>query len=260
MSKSDPTADKFILNPEALGTEDLSKYRLSTLREIECAFKELISTKGVVTVRTAADDRSLLTTMLDILPAKGIFVFDKSLDQEVNAIVENSTQLFFAANPNHIRIKFTSMSPSSARYLGESVFAAPIPKSIYRVQRRDFFRVRTPIINPLTCQIPGENGVNLYDLFDISIGGLGINDPKQQIDSHLSRLDIIKNCTLHIPGFGGIKLDLEVRSIYTKHRGVKIIQRFGFAYKALSSIHMTAIQHYINQRQLEIRAHELDHD
>lgn len=72
--------------------------------------------------------------------------------------------------------------------------------------------------------------------------------------------DIIENCILHIPEFGDIKLDLEIRSAYEKRRGVKTIRRFGFAYKELSSVHMTAIQRYINRRQMEKRAHELDLD
>lgn len=260
MSKNQDSTDKVEHNFKTLGAEDLSKYRLSTLREIERAFKELILTKEMVTVRAGAGNTTLLTTMLDILPDKGMFVFDKGQNQKINAIIENSNRLFFDANPHQVEIRFTSMKAASAKYMGESVFAAPIPDVIYRVQRREFFRVDTPIINPVTCQVPGSRGVKLYDLFDISIGGMGINDPDHQIDTDLSVFDIIENCILHIPEFGDIKLDLEICSIYEKHKGIKTIRRFGFAYKELSSIHMTAIQRYINRRQMEVRAHELDLD
>ncbi|HEA25721.1 MAG TPA: hypothetical protein ENH92_01225 [Ectothiorhodospiraceae bacterium] len=260
MSKNQDTTDDFTHNFKTLGEEDLSKYRLSTSREIERAFKELIITKEMVTVRAGTGSTTLLTTMLDILPDKGMFVFDKGQNQKINVIIENSKRLFFDANPHQVEIRFTSMKASSARYLGESVFAAPIPEVLYRVQRREFFRVDTPIINPVTCQIPGANGVKLYDLFDISIGGLGINDPEHKIDNDLAVFDTIENCILHIPEFGDIKLDLEIRAIYEKRRGIKTIRRFGFAYKELSTIHMTAIQRYINRRQMEMRAHELDLD
>lgn len=260
MSKSQDTTDESAHNFKTLGEEDLSKYRLSTSREIERAFKELIITKEMVTVRAGSSNTTLLTTMLDILPEKGMFVFDKGQDQKINAIIENSKRLFFDANPHQVEIRFASIKAISARYLGESVFAAPIPEVLYRVQRREFFRVDTPIINPISCQVPGRNGIKLYELFDISIGGLGINDPDLHIDSNLSVFDSIENCILHIPEFGDIKLDLEIRSIYKKQRGIKTIRRFGFTYKELSTIHMTAIQRYINRRQLEMRAHELDLD
>ena len=260
MSENQDIADDLKQSFKTLGEEDLSKYRLSTSQEVERAFKELILTREMVTVR--ADDSStiLLTTILDVLPDKGMFVFDKGQDEKVNSKIENSKRLFFDADPNHVEIRFASMKATSARYLGESVFAAPIPAILYRVQRREFFRVDTPIINPIICQIPGNTGVKIYNLFDISIGGIGINDPDYQLDGDLSVFDIIENCILHIPEFGDIKLDLEVRNMYEKCRNFNTIRRLGFAYKELSNIHMTAIQRYINRRQMEMRAHELDLD
>jgi c-di-GMP-binding flagellar brake protein YcgR len=260
MENSNKTEDEFQNSFKTLGEEDLSKYRLSTIKEIERAFKELIITREMVTVRSADGHTSLLTTVLDILPTKGMFVFDMGQDQQINHRIEQSKRLYFDSSPHHVEIRFSSEKAVTARYLGESVFAAPIPPYLYRVQRREFFRVDTPIINPITCQIPGHSGAKIYELFDISIGGLGINDPHYQIDNDLSAFDIIEECILHIPEFGDVRVDLEIRSIYEKRRGIKTMRRLGFAYKELSNIHMTAIQRYINRRQLEKRAHDLDLD
>ncbi|MDH3355408.1 MAG: flagellar brake protein [Chromatiales bacterium] len=258
MANNQDTEDDLQNSFKTLGDEELSKYRLSTDQDIERAFKELIITKEMVTVRASDSDAMLLTTMLDILPSKGMFVFDKGQDADTNARIENAKRLFFDANPHQVEIRLSSQKAVSAKYLGESVFAAPIPPFIYRVQRREFFRVDTPIINPISCQVPGNDSTKLYELFDISIGGFGINDPGYQMDDDLSVMDTIENCILYIPEFGDIKLDLEIRSIYEKRRDIKTIRRYGFAYKDLSNIHMTAIQRYINRRQLEKRAQELD--
>jgi len=260
MNNNQKTEDSFQNSFKTLGEEDLSKYRLSAPHDIERAFKELIITKEMVTVRADGSNTTLLTTMLDILPNKGMFVFDMGQNQSINAQIERAKHLYFDANPHHVEIRFSSEQAVSAKYLGDSVFAAPIPSILYRVQRREFFRVDTPIVNPITCQIPGNSGAKLYELFDISIGGIGVNDPHYQLDCELSVFDIIENCILHVPEFGDIKIDLEIRSIYEKRRGIKTIRRLGFAYKGLSNIHMTAIQRYINRRQLEKRAHELDLD
>lgn len=260
MDNNQDKIDEFKQSFKTLGEEDLSKYRLSTSQEIERAFKELILTNEMVTVRAGDSDTVFLTTMLDILPGKGMFIFDMGQDQKINVKIENSKRLFFDANPHHIEIRFSSMKATAAKYMGESVFAAPIPEVLYRVQRREFFRVDTPILNPVTCQIPGHSGVKIYDLFDISIGGIGINDPQYQIDEDLSVFDIIENCILHIPEFGDIKVDLEIRNIYEKRRNIKTIRRFGLSYKELSNFHMTAIQRYINRREMEKRAHDLDLD
>ena len=98
MSKNQDTTDDFTHNFKTLGEEDLSKYRLSTSREIERAFKELIITKEMVTVRAGTGSTTLLTTMLDILPDKGMFVFDKGQNQKINVIIENSKRLFLLGN------------------------------------------------------------------------------------------------------------------------------------------------------------------
>ncbi|MCW8825768.1 MAG: flagellar brake protein [Gammaproteobacteria bacterium] len=260
MSNKKDTVDELQDSFKTLGKEDLSKYRLSTPKEVERTFKELIFKKEMVTVRIGETGATLLTTILDIIPEKGMFVFDKGQNQHTNTQLERANRLYFDANPNQVEVRFTSDKAASARYHGEAVFAAPIPPMLYRVQRREFFRVDTPILNPITCQISGSNGVKLYDLFDISIGGIGINDPHYQIDNDLSVYDILEDCVLHIPDYGDVKIDLEIRSIYEKRRNVKQIRRLGLAYKELSNIHMTAIQRYINKRQLEKRAHELDLD
>lgn len=260
MANSQDSSDDFQHNFKTLGEEDLSKYRLSTPQEVERAFKELILTGETVTVRSGDSDTTLLTTILEVFPDKGMFIFDMGQVPKINARIGSSKRLFFDANPHQVEIRFASTKATSAKYQGDQVFAAPIPEILYRVQRREFFRVDTPILNPITCQIPGGTGVKIYELFDISIGGIGVNDPHYQIDSTLSVFDVIENCILHIPEFGDIKLDLEIRSAYEKRRGVKTIRRFGFAYKELSSVHMTAIQRYINRRQMEKRAHELDLD
>ena len=173
MNKSPDTVDELQNSFKTLGKEDLSKYRLSTPKEVERAFKELIFKNEMVTVRIGDNSgTTLLTTILDILPEKGMFVFDKGQNQSTNSQIEGTKRLFFDASPNHVEVRFTSEKATSARYHGEAVFAAPIPPMLYRVQRREFFRVDTPILNPITCQIPGSSGVKIYELFDLSIGGI----------------------------------------------------------------------------------------
>ncbi len=51
--------------------------------------------------------------------------------------------------------------------------AAPIHDSLLRLHRREFFRVHTPLLEPITCRFDnGENGENeelTLPLADISI-------------------------------------------------------------------------------------------
>ena len=90
MDNNQDKTDEFKQSFKTLGEEDLSKYRLSTSQEIERAFKELILTNEMVTVRAGDSDTVFLTTMLDILPGKGMFVFDMGQDQKINVKIENS--------------------------------------------------------------------------------------------------------------------------------------------------------------------------
>ena len=241
---------------ETLGEEALSKYRLSSPQEIEEVFKELISAKEIITVHVKDSDATLLTTMLDILPQKRSFSFAKSPDEEINAKIANSKHLFFEAKIHQVEIRFSSEKGISPSLSDETRFNAPIPEFLYHLQRRDYFRVETSTTNPVTCHIPDNGGSTLYKLFDISVGGISISDPDNKINEDLSLLDILPNCTLHIPEFGDIELELEIRSVNEKRENLKTIRRFGLAYKRLSGHNQKIIQCYINKRQMDLHAPE----
>jgi c-di-GMP-binding flagellar brake protein YcgR len=133
------------------------------------------------------------------------------------------------------------------------VFAAPLPASVYRPQRREFFRVNTPTYNPLRIRIP-QRSADPLDLMvvDLSCGGIGIHD----FDGSLAVQpgEIIKGCGLELPGFGRFVCDLEVRNIINMRTAEgESVRRIGCQFVGLAIDANALIQRYLHKLQLEAK-------
>jgi c-di-GMP-binding flagellar brake protein YcgR len=88
-----------------------------------------------------------------------------------------------------------------------------------RLQRREFFRLTTPIVNPVPCIIPISDEANPdagrvleLILVDVSLGGIGAiaADP---LDELLVIGESFNQCKINFPEVGETSLTLQVRNI-----------------------------------------------
>jgi c-di-GMP-binding flagellar brake protein YcgR len=154
---------------------------------------------------------------------------------------------------DHVSVRFSCSGLQRAKFQGRTVFAAPLPTSVYRPQRREFFRVATPIYNPLRIRIPQPQGDPL-DLMvvDLSCGGVGIYDPQESLKAQPG--DAIAGCGLELPGFGRFVCDLEVRNMVRVRRADgDEVKRIGCQFKGLAMDANALIQRYLHKLQLEAK-------
>ncbi len=159
-----------------------------------------------------------LTNVISLDAEEGYVYLDMTVDEVFNKRMLNSNHILISKD-NGIRIKWKSVQHTQVALSDGKALRIEFPNEIIRVQRRELFRLQTPIVKPLTCEIPIPNLINpnktdtlTYHLVDVSLGGVGLIVPTT-IHPSIEVGKIFDACKINFPDVGEANLTLEVRSI-----------------------------------------------
>lgn len=229
------------------------QYLLHSKPEISRVLRDLAKKPDIITAYFDGGTRYFLTAILGVLPDRDLLVLDYSPDEELNELALRTQRLVCVTRHEHVSVRFTCAGLQRAKYQGRPVLAAPLPESVYRPQRREYFRVVTPTVSPLRVRVPkpGADPVELVVL-DLSCGGAGMHDPAQAFAAQPGEL--IKGCGLELPGFGFITFDLEIRNnVPTRRSDGSPLMRIGGQFRGLSNDGTALLQRYLHKLQLETK-------
>jgi flagellar brake protein len=229
--------------------EDLRVYAKP---EIEHVLKD-VSDKGVVV--TAFFNRGqefALTSIVDILPAAGVMFLDPGPDEAANRRWLAATDTLFLTNQAQVKIKFVARGIDEVSFRGERAFRVPMPPFLVRLQRREYFRIATSLVNPIICQVPvkatGEDARVV--VLDISIGGIALLD--NQLDLDLEPGNVYENCRIDLPQLGVVRTAIEVRNFSEVNlRNGLVARRAGCRFLDLSRAAENQVQRYIMSLELK---------
>lgn len=235
-----------------------SQYLLHSPTEIAFVLRGAQQKGSMITVYFDQGQSFFLTSLVDISP-KGI-VFDYGSDEDTNRRAVKANRLICTTSVDKVKVQFSLDSLSLVTHEGGPALFSPLPENLLRLQRREYFRVSTPIANPLKCEVSaidpedGSAKVLQMPLLDISAGGLGLMANTQQ--AHMfGRGEIFKNCLLGLPDDGPIKMDLAVRNAFeVTTRSGSHYTRIGCEFINLPGLLLTKIQRYITQLERERKA------
>ena len=230
---------------------DKEKYLLKSRDAVVMSLLDLSKKPELITAYYDHNNESMITTVIDVLPERDLVILECGPDSNKNRQLLAGGSTTCLSKHNDIDIRFRLNGLRSARYQGQPVFAASIPDSLLRLQRREFFRVHAPLMAPITCHFEHEEKELELPLADISIGGLALIDAKKRFSAKQGIL--LPQCTLSFPDKGGeVEVSLEVRGIfmYGQNEGQKV-RRIGCAYLDLGPSDSHFIQRYINRLQIQ---------
>ena len=155
-----------------------------------------------------------------------------------------------------VQIHFACSSVQTAAYDGRAVLRAALPQTLTRLQRREHFRIPTPVITPLKCTltIVRDGKAQRVDMViaDISCGGLAVTVAPGQFEPVPGES---YPCTIALPGTGALNASIELHHTHiVKDPNGNETLRWGFAFVNPPGPMMTAIQRYIMQVERERRA------
>lgn len=241
------------------GIEDLGPYQIHSRREIISLLRSIREHSQLVRLIVGGGKEAVVTSILMVDEAENMVVIDVSPSAEQNLRIANAENLSFETLLEHIRILFFAPNVQNCIYDGLPAFKFQIPDTLIRLQRREFYRVPTPVTNPVRCTIIVPNEVDegsmthVLPLQNVSGGGIALIDEKKLLDNSIGK--IYKDCRIDLPGGTLVIASLQIRNSHdvTLPNG-KEIRRIGCLFVNLPKGMLAAVQKYITKLEREQNA------
>lgn len=224
------------------------------------ALMEALRNQGVLV--TAYFDRHMgfaVTALLAVNPRFGELVFDHAADEAMRRRLLAAESITFVSFIDQIKLQFCTGPAETTIFDDRPAFRVQLPEQALRLQRRDYFRVKTLVSRPAHLLVPVDGEDQQYEklrLLDLSIGGLAVLcDPRKRA---IGQGDLLEDCLLDLPGVGSVSVRLKVRRVAPLPRDDSTLSA-GCEFVDLAPASRNSVQRYINwldaeQRKLAGRA------
>lgn len=245
---------------ELMQADNYSKYLLHSRTEILFLMRALLDKGSLITVYFNQGNDFLLTSIVAVTGDSGHIVLDYGSDEEMNRKALASDKLVCITTHEKVKIQFILRHLEKVKFQGRESFRATLPDTLLRLQRREYYRLTTPVARPLKCVIPvtlsdGSTSKVEANVVDISGGGVAVMAPPTGIEFEPDF--VFENCRLELPEVGTITAGLRVRNVFeiTLRSGTRT-KRCGCQFVDLPGAMVTLIQRYIIKVERERKARE----
>jgi len=235
--------------------EDIGPFRITSPVEITYVLRSLTQRSSFLTVYFNSGRDLMLTRILDADAKSGRFLFDLGGSESSNQALLKADKALFVANPEGVKIQFSTAKVTMGVFEGKPCFIAPLPADLVKLQRREYFRLPTPIANPYTCQLHWPQGPQLVlDLHDVSLGGAGLWFPVEYRNL-LAQGMHIERAGFDFGRAGNMSIDFEVRNWHSvTNRNDQTQYILGVRFINLSRTQEASLQRLISQLERERKA------
>ena len=226
----------------------LAEFRISSPREIQTLLRQLLD--GSVPLHLNASDGSVITSAIwTIDSARGTIGFNADpTDPKMQSLLEND-EVTVVGYLDSVKLQFDIQNLVLVHGNKASVLSCPAPRTMYRFQRREAFRVRptmrsSPLARMAHPDLP-EKDLTLR-VIDLSIGGCAVFLPEDVPPMRAGAM--LNDVRLELDA--DTRLDLTMRlqhvtAINAEARGV----RLGFEFKRVGGDALRILQRYIDLTQ-----------
>lgn len=235
--------------------EYLNSFTITSQREIVSLLRSIEEKRQLIRMLVHGGTGAIVTSILEV--DNDSIIMDSARDSSMNQRIIESDKVSFETTLDKIRILFTSTQVTSCLKDDRPALRIAIPVSLIRLQRREFYRINTPISSPVRCIIPLQNKtVNdavAVTLHDISCGGIAIFDDSKALDN--TNGAVYKDCRIALPGVGTITTSLVVANSQEQTLlNDKKRRRIGCAFIELPNAMLNKVQRYIGNLERELNA------
>ncbi len=237
------------------GTADLERFQVNSRLEILRVLGDLARTLQLVTAYFNAGQDFILTSILRLDEENNRLILDYGPDEALNQRLLSARRAIFVTRHNQVRVQFTGEDIQQANYQGTPAFFIPLPSSIIRIQRREYYRLSTPIGRRLNLSLIDTEGNTIHaHIVDISVGGIGIIEPPEGRQCGWEAGTVVPGCRIELPEEGVIQADVEIRNRYqVDSQHGEPVYRVGCRLLRTDSRSNAAILRYIHRVELERR-------
>ncbi len=231
---------------------ELEHYMLYSRGEIVAILRRIGQERTLVTIYTG-DGEFSVSMILNVDPDFDEATFDMPVNPEAQARVLAASDLVFVIFFENVKVQFRAQIAQATTFEGRAAFRVRLPTQMLRLQRREYFRVRTPLMGQASCLVPQESGASKYEslqVLNISIGGLAVLSYPHNFDLPLG--ETIRNCFLDLPGIGPVNVAFRVVNIYDSEDDAQG-RRCGCQFVDLAPQARMMLQRYVNRVEAEQR-------
>lgn len=236
--------------------ENWHDYEVQSRREIVALLRQIGEKKQLIRMKIKGEADVCVTSILDVDADDGVFILDRSINREQNERIVNARSVLCETFLDKIRILFSVSGVQDTEFKGSGALLAQIPESLIRLQRREFYRMPTPVTNPVPALLPlplDLGGQASFPLADISCGGVALLDHKLVLNSAIGQT--FTNCRIDLPEIGPVTTSLQVRNaLDVTMLNNKTSRRIGCMFVDISRGNMAAVQRYITKLERERNA------
>ncbi len=200
------------LTIETLTAEQQAECLITSSRQMQSILEYLKKQESKVALYFQHNQQFIISRLVDYDDTH--VYLDPSKKPEFNQHIEHSDTLTLVALHNQVKVQCSPSNPQPDHRNAQPVIKCELPDNLFRIQRREYFRVDTSNSIPLKCNIFLQQENKTYqaqvNILNISGGGIGIICTQQQ-----SPLESGKQYAyqIELPGEGVINGTLEIKTL-----------------------------------------------
>lgn len=239
------------------GLENWHDFEVGSRMEIIALLRGISEKNQLIRMLVHGEADVCVTSILDVDPATNSVILDCPVDKDQNRRIALATRISFETTLDKIRILFGADSVAPTTFEDGPALRVEIPASLVRLQRREFYRMVTPVSNPVRAIVPMPpelgGGTHVFPLADISCGGIAILDNKLVLGNTVGHQ--YTDCRIDLPDIGMVTTSLQVRnSLDLTLLNSKTNRRLGCEFVGISRGNMANVQRYITRLERERNA------
>lgn len=242
------------MKPIPTSPAEIARYVLRQPVELERILKEMCRTGDIVTVSGNNGTDIAISRIVEVDTDDRTILLDYGPDENINARHAQCQLLTVTTSQGGVHIQFNIPTPEKIFHGSSPAWRARWPEQILRLQRREYYRLGTSLVNPVRCLLSTLRGAMETTVMDISVGGLAILAYE---DGQILRPgQIFHGCRLSLPDHPG-EISFSMRIIDTFDLVLKNgrkSHRAGCQFVDLPASMETEIQRYILKTERDRRS------
>ena len=236
--------------------ENWHDYEIESRKEILSLLRGIGDKNQLIRMLIQGEADVCVTSILDVDDQLDTVILDSSIDTEQNKRILTAQGLSFETTLDKVRILFAAERIEPTVFEGNAAFKMVVPPTLIRLQRREYYRISTPVTNPVRVVIELSDelgGGTTFPLADISCGGIAILDNKMILGDAIGKEYV--NCRIDLPEIGQVTTSLQVRnSLDLTLLNNKTNRRLGCEFVNIQRSMLAYVQRYITKLERERNA------
>lgn len=237
--------------------ENWHDFEVESRKEIIALLRAVGEKNQLIRIMIHGESDATMTSILEVDAEHDIVILDCSINPDQNRRILTAGHIAFETTLDKIRILFSSDQVEACVFEHGPALKITLPATLIRLQRREFYRMPTPVSDPVRVVIPLPaelgGGMSTFPLADISCGGIALLDNKLVLENTLGHN--YPTCRIDLPDIGIVMTTLQIRnSSDLTLLNSKTNRRLGCQFVDIPRAMLAHVQRYITKLERERNA------